>query len=146
METAQILVQFAYVLNTIRDNSSIESFISQIGLRLRGRDGNNLETTLQISLFVGRISLRQGNYIEALRNFEEINNSRARALAEDYPDRPASQHELASAYEANGQIKEAVELLEHVVKVKEKLAEDHPSRLVSQDLLASFKNLRSKKT
>jgi thioredoxin-like negative regulator of GroEL len=52
-------------------------------------------------------------------------------LAEDYPDRLASQHELAGAYLANGQISEAVETLEQVVKVKEKLAEDHPERLTS---------------
>jgi len=50
-------------------------------------------------------------------------------MAEDHPDRLASQHALASAYEANGQVDEAVALLEHVVKVREKLAEDHPSRL-----------------
>ncbi|KAK3613269.1 hypothetical protein LTR22_028222 [Elasticomyces elasticus] len=46
-------------------------------------------------------------------------------------------HELARAYRANGQIREAVELLEHVVAVqKEVLAEDHPSRLASQYALA----------
>ncbi|KAK3613309.1 hypothetical protein LTR56_027963 [Elasticomyces elasticus] len=57
--------------------------------------------------------------------------------AEDHPSRLASQHALAGAYQANGQIKEAVELLEHVVAVrKEVLAEDHPSRLASQHKLA----------
>ncbi|KAM5442400.1 hypothetical protein MferCBS31731_002278 [Microsporum ferrugineum] len=49
----------------------------------------------------------------------------------------ASQHELAEAYQANGQVKEAVRLLEHIVKVHETtLAEDHPSRLASQRELA----------
>jgi hypothetical protein len=60
-------------------------------------------------------------------------------LAEDHPDRLASQHELARAYEANGQDKEAIKLLEHVVSVKRKvMAEDHPSRLVSEELLIDF--------
>ena len=36
-------------------------------------------------------------------------------LAEKHPDRLASQHALARAYQANGQVKEAVALLEHVV-------------------------------
>ncbi|KAK5699355.1 hypothetical protein LTS12_028461, partial [Elasticomyces elasticus] len=46
-------------------------------------------------------------------------------------------HELAIADEANGQVKEAVELPEHVVAVrKEVLADDHPSRLASQHVLA----------
>ena len=58
-------------------------------------------------------------------------------LAENHPDRLASQHALAGAYEANGQVMEAVGLLEHVVKVRETtLAENHPSRLASQHALA----------
>jgi hypothetical protein len=50
-----------------------------------------------------------------------------------------SQHELAGAYQANGQVKKAVSLLEQVVKIKEQtLAETHASRLVSQHELAIF--------
>jgi tetratricopeptide (TPR) repeat protein len=48
-----------------------------------------------------------------------------------------SQHELAGAYQANGQVKEAVKLLERVVVIQAGvLAEDHPSRLASQHELA----------
>jgi tetratricopeptide (TPR) repeat protein len=44
---------------------------------------------------------------------------------------------LAGAYQANGQVKEAVKLLERVVAIQaEVLAEDHPSRLASQHALA----------
>ena len=51
--------------------------------------------------------------------------------------RLTSQHNLARAYQANGQIKEAVKLLEAVVAIRtEVLAEDHPSRLASQHELA----------
>jgi hypothetical protein len=40
-------------------------------------------------------------------------------------------------YQADGQVKKAVKLLEHVVAVQEKtLAEDHPARLASQHELA----------
>jgi Tetratricopeptide repeat len=60
-------------------------------------------------------------------------------LAEDHPSRLASQHALAGAYEANGQVKEAVLLLEQVVKIEEQtLAKDHPSRLASQEVLATI--------
>ncbi|KAK4500587.1 hypothetical protein PRZ48_008776 [Zasmidium cellare] len=49
-----------------------------------------------------------------------------------------AQHLLGMAYEAEGQIPEAVEILEQVVRVREeKLAEDHPDRLASQHELAS---------
>jgi tetratricopeptide (TPR) repeat protein len=49
----------------------------------------------------------------------------------------SSQHLLGILYRDNGQTLRAVELLEHVVKVREKLADDHPSRLASQHELAS---------
>jgi len=53
-------------------------------------------------------------------------------LRKDHPDRLTSQAVLASAYQANGQVREAVKLLEHVVATWERvLAEDHPDRLVS---------------
>jgi tetratricopeptide (TPR) repeat protein len=49
-----------------------------------------------------------------------------------------SQHQLAIAYEGNGQVKEAIELLERVVTIKaEVLTEDDPSRLASQHVLAT---------
>ena len=55
----------------------------------------------------------------------------------DHPSRLASQHVLAGAYQANGQVKEAVELLKQVVAIKkEVLTKDHPSRLASQHELA----------
>ena len=61
-----------------------------------------------------------------------------RVLAEDHPNRLASQHSLAIAYQDNGQVKDAVRLLKHVVAIQERvLAEDHPDRLTSQHELAS---------
>ncbi|KAG7413045.1 Nephrocystin-3 [Fusarium oxysporum f. sp. rapae] len=60
-----------------------------------------------------------------------------KTLAENHPSRLASEQELAIAYQVNGHIAKAVELLEHVVKVQETtLAENHPSRLASQHALA----------
>ncbi|KAM3552686.1 hypothetical protein MY1884_007076 [Beauveria asiatica] len=46
-------------------------------------------------------------------------------------------HQLAGAYRDNGQVKEALKMLEHVVAIeKETLAETHPDRLASQHQLA----------
>ena len=60
--------------------------------------------------------------------FQKVVNIRATTLDESHSDRLASQCELAGAYEANSQIKQAVELLEQVVKIKEIiLNENHPS-------------------
>ncbi|MCJ1224820.1 hypothetical protein MMC12_001466 [Toensbergia leucococca] len=80
--------------------------------------------------------LNCGDVKEAIGLIEDVVKVREK-LAEDHPDRLVSQHELARAYEANGQVDKAIKLLEHVVKVKkEKLNEDHPSQLVSQHVLA----------
>ena len=61
---------------------------------------------------------------------------RNKALQPDHPSRLASQHSLAMAYQADGQVQKAVRLLEAVVKVEEALQPDHPSRLASQHALA----------
>jgi tetratricopeptide (TPR) repeat protein len=72
-----------------------------------------------------------------VRLLEHVVAIKERVLAEDHPDRLASQHELARAYQANGQVKDAVWLLDHVVVIQERvLAEDHPDRLASLHVLA----------
>lgn len=59
---------------------------------------------------------------------------------EEHPSRLASQHELARAYQSNGQITQAMQLLEHVVAVQERtLDEEHPHRLESQRALQDVK-------
>jgi tetratricopeptide (TPR) repeat protein len=47
-----------------------------------------------------------------------------------------SQHLLGTLCSVNRQIPQAIQILEHVVKVREKLADDHPDRLASQHALA----------
>lgn len=47
-----------------------------------------------------------------------------------------AQYLMGAAYQQNGQIPEAVDMLEHVVKVREKLEEEDPVRLASQRALA----------
>ncbi|KAJ4331117.1 hypothetical protein N0V95_009941 [Ascochyta clinopodiicola] len=49
------------------------------------------------------------------------------------------QHALAIAYDADGQVREAVDLLESVVEIKTRvLRADHPSLLVSVEVLADI--------
>ncbi len=136
MEAAQILFQFAYVLYRTRNDASLSALIQHTRSRLQDSHELDPEIRERLDVFTGRVHDRDGNSREAVCKFREVLESRAQRLAEDHPDRLASQHELACAYEANGQIKKAVDLLEHVVKVREKLPEDHPSRLASQHELA----------
>ncbi|KAI8656304.1 NB-ARC domain-containing protein [Fusarium sp. Ph1] len=91
----------------------------------------------ELGFWVGRCLLRDGRTREAVDLLEYVVSIREKTLAENHPDRLASQHNLARAYQANGQIEKAVDLLEHVVSINEKtLAENHPDRLASQNNLA----------
>jgi hypothetical protein len=54
---------------------------------------------------------------ERLKALQQVVAIQEKTLAEDHPDRLASQHALAGAYESNGQVKEAVQMLEQVVAI-----------------------------
>jgi tetratricopeptide (TPR) repeat protein len=85
---------------------------------------------------VGKCLIVDGK-IEYAVSWLEDSCQRQSKLAEDHESRLASQHTLAEAYEANGKVQSAVELLEHIVAIRERvLAEDHPNRLASQHELA----------
>jgi len=59
-------------------------------------------------------------------------------LAADDPFRVDSEYQLGRAYQVDGQVKRAVELLEHVVAVDAKIyIEEHPNRLTAQHELTS---------
>ena len=59
---------------------------------------------------------------------------RGRVLAEDHPDRLASQHTLAIAYMNDGQVTRAIELPENFVKLEAQIYdEDDPCQFVSRD-------------
>jgi len=91
----------------------------------------------KLCLEVGRCLQLDGRIRDAVSWLEESYDLR-KDLPEDDADRLSTQHALAGAYEADGQVKNAIQLLEHVVATKGRvLAEDHPNRLASQHELAS---------
>ncbi|KAF3396373.1 hypothetical protein F1880_007322 [Penicillium rolfsii] len=92
----------------------------------------------ELCLRVGQCLYVDGRIKEAVLWLQESCEWRDSNLAQQDPDRLASQHALATAYQGNGQVKEAVKLLEHVVMIESNmLGEDHPDRLVSQYALAT---------
>ncbi|PVH94209.1 kinesin light chain [Periconia macrospinosa] len=120
---------------------------------LEERRGSDIAELSKLCLLVGRCLQVDGRIREAVKWLEESCQQRE-ALDKNDSDRLLSQHELARAYEANGQVKEAVKLLEGVVAIEaevkeavkllegvvaieaEVLAEDYPDRLMSQQELA----------
>ena len=131
-EVAQILIQLAYVLYRTQNWSSLSSLVQQIRLRLHDTHKISQETREAVETLNARVCEYEGDYGKAVDLFRDVLEGRARRLPEDDPNRLVSEHELACAYLANGQIGEAVSLLEHVVKFREELAENDPDRLTSQ--------------
>jgi hypothetical protein len=100
-----------------------------------GQDSSAWEQS-ELCLLVGRCLYMDGRMREAVVWLERSCEQRSQ-LDEDSPGRLSSQHALGIAYEADGQVRKAVVLLEHIVEVREKtLAAEHPSRLASQHALA----------
>ncbi|KAI4940761.1 hypothetical protein J4E91_011248, partial [Alternaria rosae] len=103
---------------------------------LDGGQESSIREQSKLCLLVGRCLYVDGRMQEAVVWLEKSCEQRGQ-LGEDNPSRLASQHVLAGAYQADGQVHKAVALLEHVVEVQEKtLAPEHPQRLASQHVLA----------
>jgi hypothetical protein len=75
---------------------------------------------MSFPLYCSRLSIvsANGQVGKAVGLLEHVVAVEEKVLAEDHPDRLASQHGLARAYHADRQVGKAVELLEHVVAVK----------------------------
>lgn len=100
--------------------------------RLESDKSRGLEARYALCLKIGLCLYEEGRIKESVYWLEQSCEWRDENLDKEHPSRLASQHALAGAYESDGQTKKAVELLEHVVAIKELLIRrDYPSRLVS---------------
>ena len=107
-------------------------------LSLRNTKALDIKARFDLCMAVGRCLRVDRRVGEAAVWLSECFLWRQSRFPEDNPSRLASQHELASVYQADGQVLKAVKLLEQVVAIEEKrLKEDDPSRLASQHELAS---------
>ncbi|KAJ5524954.1 TPR repeat protein [Penicillium frequentans] len=93
------------------------------------------EEMSELCLKVGKCLYVDGRMKEAVVWLRRSCEWRDRNLAPDDKYRLLSQHELARACHADGQVKEAIKLLERIIAIQV-LAEDHPNRLASQHELA----------
>ena len=131
-ELGQIGIQFAYLFSWLGDYISLNSFIPHIEPSLSNKIGVSEQITLGIKEFSGRVSEKKGDYEHAARTYKEVYESRARVLAEDHPLLLNTKLNLAGTLTKTARKDEGIEMLEHVVKVREKLKIDHPNRLVSE--------------
>ncbi|KAH9207726.1 hypothetical protein DL95DRAFT_415366 [Leptodontidium sp. 2 PMI_412] len=132
-----ILLRCGRALLDMRQDSKLGQLIRDVFFELRQDPGEPSEALSLLYELQVRSLMNLGKNEEAMALLKKVVKIRETTLAEDDPNRLASQHALAMAYKANGQVEEAVALLEQVVKIKEAtLTETHPDRLVSQHLLA----------
>lgn len=134
-----ILLECGSILLQMRDDSRLGCLLEDVFAELKIDPAIPSKEYLQIYDLKAVSLMDLGEHTKAVELLEQIVMIKEAILAENHPDRLASQHELARAYKANGQVKQAVELLEQVVKIQETtLAEDHPDRLASQQALANI--------
>jgi tetratricopeptide (TPR) repeat protein len=132
-----ILLECGYALNWMREDSRLESLLEGIYGILQIAPSDPSREYVEIWDLAARNMGSMGHARQAVALLEHVVNVRKTTLAETHPIRLTSQHELASAYRANGQTKDAVVLLKHVVKIRETtLVEIHPDRLSAQHELA----------
>lgn len=118
------------------------------GLRaLQGSRAQGIEEKLVLCLKVGQCLLADGRIKEAV-NLSEDKYYRWTKFqyTEDHHFRLTSQYMLAIAYQTDGQINKAVNMLKHVAEVKERTRpRKHPHRLESQHLLSIAKKAYKEK-
>ncbi|KAI7339299.1 hypothetical protein KC315_g1293 [Hortaea werneckii] len=103
---------------------------------MEGGETDYVEDKSELCLKVGWCLQVDGRIADAVR-WLEMSLALRITLAEDHPYRLTSQHQLAQAYLDSGQVLKAVQLLEQVVAIRNRvLVEDHPNRLTSQYELA----------
>ena len=133
-----IFLQCGWILLQMRDDSRLGQLLQDLFVKFNIDKSSPSLQYLPIYDLESRSLVHLGQHRKAVKLLEHVVGIQKTTLAEDHPDRLASQHALGSAYQANRQVREAVKLLEHVVGIRETtLAEDHPDRLASQHALGS---------
>ena len=130
----QSFFRLSWVLHRLRADKAVTEMLQACFIEA-DQSWTKFTYSVEIQILYGKCLKTSGDFREATKILEHVVKAREK-LAEDDPDRLASQHELAITYRENGQIDKAIKLLEHIVKIEEKLPEDDPDRLASQHALA----------
>jgi tetratricopeptide (TPR) repeat protein len=103
---------------------------------LLDREAEKTPDTFSLFDKVGKAFLANRRFREATRCFEEVCSWKKSCFPETNSSRLCTEHDLACSYVNSGRIKDAIEILCHVVKVQASiLAEDRIERLTSEHAL-----------
>ena len=132
-----ILLECGWILYRIRDDSRLGKFLEDIYTELDVDPAKPSKEYIRVYSLDASNLINLGYPKKAVQLLEYVVKIEESVLPEDHSDRLTSQHQIASAYQDNGQVVKAIQLLEHVIKIQELvLPEDHSSRLTSQHELA----------
>lgn len=134
----QAFVHIANVLKSANSDGSAacRDFMPHALRLLTNTEGVKTEAISNLGYWIGRCLRIGGRIRQAVGILESVVEIQSATLDREDAARLSSQHELASAYLSNGQIEEAIELLENVIAIRRVLAENDNSRLASQHVLA----------
>ncbi|KAJ9612530.1 hypothetical protein H2200_004127 [Cladophialophora chaetospira] len=136
VDVACIWTKCGWLLQAMGDDKTLFILLNRLCSYL-GLDESAIDT-----VWVNLFNLKAQNHLDcgrikdAVQLLEKLVQTREHALTEDHPSRLVSQYILATAYRVDGQVQDAVKLLEEVVRISQTLAEDQPDRLASQHELA----------
>jgi len=100
-------------------------------------EGVNIVEKYTLLILVGRCLQADGRIKEATRCIEEYHDWCSSYFPKDHPKLLVAQDDLAAICYHNGNIQKSIELLEQIVAVRAKLAEDDLNHLYSQHWLAA---------
>lgn len=95
-------------------------------------------SAVNLSYRIGRCIMADGRPHDSLDLFKNVVAQQKKTLPDDDASLIDSQHLLALAYSESGYVKDAINLMEHVVKVRESYADDNVYRLLSQHELGNM--------
>lgn len=122
--------------NYLAENErKIKKFINEF-TRQSETSAQDIEARLELNLKFGESLQADGRIKQAIKFLQEHCRWNESQYGEDHPSRLKSEHALAAAYRADGQIGKAIELLEYLVTVQGRTVAEHPDRLASQHELA----------
>jgi tetratricopeptide (TPR) repeat protein len=136
MKTSQVLYQCCQLLHYLRLDVLLTETLGILFQRLKLDPREPTERFLQLYKLGANNLYYMGKSKQAVVTWEKIIEIENTTLADDHERRLESEHQLSVAYIYNRQFKDAITLLEHIVKVRETLREDHPNRLSAQHVLA----------
>lgn len=116
-EAVRGLFQLVHVLYCVRD-SSFDLFLQSVRSRFQHKRHVDEDIKFLVEMYTGKSLIRQEKTQEAVETFEELFQFCYETMTINDRDLFNLQMELASAYRANAQIDRAIELFEHVVKIK----------------------------